>query len=528
MSIFERFALNETGRQERKAFHPTSYRKMFSELDISAREARERWPEDSDLIETFTWALKESCRARYKKAVSGIYQPIKAEAQFFLSKDRMCAYVCLLPPENEGDGITLEQFLGDIHYEGIRYGVSQEEVQREFSFGYLHIFPVARGKLPQPGVDGKITELFQRRKHMPLDVQNGGEVDFGQEAQFQPIRKGSVICLIRAAKDGIAGMDVTGEAIPCPPPVSPPVPQGRNTETGRGGQALIASADGILYMEDGLFCVHEQKIIEGGMEQFQGTLQVIGNVYIGGDVDGGACVEATGDIIISGKLGRARVTSTEGTIRVQQGVYGTKGETFLNAACQVQAPDIEGAEISAGTSVITETISNGIIRCGGLVYAMTGRGMILDSQIWAGDSILCLRAGNLAGGQNRFSVGYPPHVLESWERARKEQRQVQSTIETIWEPITTLRKKGSHISDREKALLDKLVEQRELYVERREALNAELKVLNKALDKRSKGRIRCEKIYPLLNVRIGRLKEEITTIEEGCEIHVEENSILLK
>ena len=52
--------------------------------------------------------------------------------------------------------------------------------------------------------------------------------------------------------------------------------------------------------------------------------------------------------------------------------------------------------------------------------------------------------------------------------------------------------------------------------------------MNKALEKRSKGRIRCEKLYPFLEVRIGRLKEEITTIEEGCNIHVEDGCIQLK
>ena len=57
---------------------------------------------------------------------------------------------------------------------------------------------------------------------------------------------------------------------------------------------------------------------------------------------------------------------------------------------------------------------------------------------------------------------------------------------------------------------------------------AELKTVNKMLDKKSKGRIRCDKLYPLLDVQIGRLTEEITTIEEACNIHVEENRILLK
>lgn len=527
VSIFDRLVSKETGEQERKSFHPTPYRRMFSELEESGEEAKERCPDDSKTVENFVRSLKEVCRARYKKALEGEMLPMRAEARFFLSEDRMSAYACLLPPENGGDGVTLESFLGDLRYEGIHYGILQEEIQREFAFGYLHIFPVARGKPPQAGEDGKVTELFQRRRNMRLEVKNGSEVEFGQDVQLQPIRKGTVICLIRLPKAGTDGTDVTGQVLPSPETVSAFVPQGKNTAIGRGGQALTASVDGILYIENDRFCIHEQKVIDGDVDQFQGALQVSGNLYIGGDVDGGVEIEASGEIVINGKMGEARITSTGGTIRVQKGIYGTEGKTVLTAAGQVQAPVIERAEVDAGTSVIAETVSNSEIRCGGTVYVMSGRGMIVDSLIRAGGSILCLRVGNLAGGRSRFSVGYPTHVPETWRRVKTELAEAQSTIEKLWTPITRLRRKGSRISEEEEELLEQLVEQRELYLKKREALTEELRTVNKALDRKSKGRIRCEKLYPLLDVQIGRAAEEITTVEENCDIHVEENTLLL-
>ncbi len=497
-------------------------------LEESGREAKERYPDDGGTVEDFVWSLKAACRARHKKALEGDLSPMRAEARFHLSKDRMSAFGCVLPPENGGDGLALEEFLEDMHYEGINCGILREDIPEELERGYLHIFPVARGKAPRAGEDGKVTELFQRRGNAGLEVQNGSQVDFSEDVRLQPVRKGAVICLIRPPKPGADGMDVTGQSLPCPRGAGARVPQGRNTVVGRGGQALTAGVDGLLYIEDDLFCIHEQKIIDGDLDQFQGTLQVSGSLYIGGNVDGGAEIRASGDIVINGRLGRARVTSEGGTIRVQQGVYGTDGETFLSAAAQVQARVIERAEIEAGTSVVAEVISNSAIRCGGVVYAMTGRGMIVDSVIRAGDSVLCLRIGNLAGGRSRFSVGYPPRVLESWERVKSELKEVQATVEKLWEPITALRKKGRRIPEGEKALLERLVEQRELYIKKQEALIAELKAVNKALNRRSKGKIRCGKLQPFLDVQIGRLTEEITTIEENCDIHVEENHIVLE
>jgi len=528
VSIFDRFVPKGTGEQEKKSLPPTPYRKMFSALEASGKEAKTQYPDDDKTVEDFVWALKEVCRARYKKAVDDETQPVKAEAQFFLSRDRMSAYACVLPPENGGEELSLDEFLEDMHYEGINYGILQKEIPQEFEQGYLHIFPVARGKAPKAGEDGKVTELFQRRRNMRLEVQNGSEVDFSGETPLQPIRKGTVICLIRLPRPGADGMDVTGQELPSPEAMSAYVPQGENTAVGRGGQALMASVDGILYIENEQFCIHEQKIIDGDLDQFQGKLRVSGNLYIGGSVDGGVEVEASGDIVINGKIGQARVVSTCGTIRVQQGIYGTSGKTFLASACQIQSPVVEWADLDAGTSVIAETILNSTIRCGGTVYVMSGRGMIADTLIWAGESVLCLRIGNLAGGRSQFSVGYPPEVSEAWKRIRPELAEAQATFEKLWDPITSLRKKGTRISDAEKQLLEQLVEQRELYIGKREALAAELKTVNKMLDKKSKGRIRCDKLYPLLDVQIGRLTEEITTIEEACNIHVEENRILLK
>lgn len=528
MSIFDFFVSKATDEQERKSFSPTPHKKLLSALDAAAAEVKAQYPDDSETVDNFVGVVKKAYKTRYQKASGSDPQPAKAEAQFFLSKDRMSAYACLLPPVNNGDGLTLEEFLEDMHYEGIQYGILQEEIQQEFERGYLRIFPVARGNLPQEGEDGKVVELFQRRGNMCLEVQDAGQVDFGEGIQLQPIRKGAVICLMRPPRAGTNGMDVTGQELPCPEAVSAPVPQGENTTISRGGQALTASVDGILYIENDLFCVHEQKIIDGGLEEFQGTLQISGNLYIEGNVDGGVDIEASGDIVINGKLGQARVTSIGGTIRVQQGIYGTEGKTFLSAAHQVQSPVVEWAEIKAGTSVIAEMISNSTIQCDGTVYAMSGRGMITGSQIQAGDSILCLRVGNLAGERSRFSVGYPLNSPETWSQVKTELAEVQSTVKKLWATVSELRKKGSRISDMEKSVLEKLVEQRNLYIEKREALTAELSALDKVLDKKSRGKICCEKLHPFLDVQIGRLTEEITTVEENCSIHAADNKILLK
>lgn len=524
MSIFDRFFSKETVGQKKKPHTPA--KKIGSDLDESAAAAKALYPDESKIVEDFVWAIKDTRRIRRKKSMEGFLDPMNAEAKFFLSPNRMVAYACLLPPENDGEELTLEDFLEEMHYEGITYGLLEDSIPGEFSQGYFHIFPVARGTLPQAGEDGSVVELFQRRSRMRLEVQNGSEVDFSEAGHLPPVRQGTVICRIIPPKPGTDGRDVTGATIPAPLVARAHVVCGENVTTGENGQALVAAADGILYIENDRFCIQKQRIIDGDLDQPQQSLRVLSSLYINGNVDGGVYVEADGDIVINGKVGKAKVFSSGGTVYIREGIYGTDGITSVAAAGQVQAAVIEWAQVKSGASVITEMISNSNIHCGGTVYAMTGRGMIASSQISAQNNILCLRIGTVTGGVSRFSVGYPPDIQDRWLMIKQEIVESQAIVERLWDPVLTLRKKGRRITDEEAELLRELEEQRNMHVEHLENLKAEIRTVNQMLDKPCDGRIRCEKLFPVLEVQFGRLSEKIITVEEKCNIRVENGAIL--
>lgn len=527
MSVFDYFTSKTADELGQKPFFPTPYRKLALALNQAGEDAKARYPDDGETVDGFVRALKEICKIRCKKAPDAGPQPINAAAQFFLSKDRMSAYACLLPPENGGAEIALEEFVEEMRRKGINFGILQQDIQREAGRGYLRIFPIARGQLPRAGENGTVAELFPRFEQACLDAHDG-LVDFSRDIQMQPIRKGAAICAIQPPVKGTNGSDVTGQVLPCPPSDSAHIPQGENTAVSEDGHALTAGVDGVLYFKDGLFCVQGQTLVDGDIGQLREPWKVSGDLYVQGDVDGGAVIAATGNIVINGKVRTARITSMDGTIRVQQGIYGADGSTFLSAARQVQSPVVEQAEVSAGVSVIAEMIVNSTVHCDGTVYAMAGRGTIAKSLIRAGDSILCLYVGSQDAGRSRFSVGYPPQSPESWNQLKTELAETKSILKKLLANIADLRKKGGKISDMEKSVLGRLVEQRNLYVEKQSSLAAELSIFDELLRKRSKGRIQCQRLYPSLEVQIGKLTQEIATEEENCNIHAVDSWILLR
>lgn len=153
--------------------------------------------------------------------------------------------------------------------------------------------------------------------------------------------------------------------------------------------------------------------------------------------------------------------------------------------------------------------------------------MIVNSSIQAGGSILCRRIGNLSGGSCRFSIGYPPQYSRVMGADHVGIGAGAGNHKKTVGVHHDFTKKSSHISDEEKSVLDQLLEQRELYLKKTETLKAKLNTVNQVLDKKSSEKIQCEKLYPVLDVRIGKLTEKITTGAEACNIHSASNSIYL-
>lgn len=138
--------------------------------------------------------------------------------------------------------------------------------------------------------------------------------------------------------------------------------------------------------------------------------------------------------------------------------------------------------------------------------------MIVASQICAQDSVLCLRIGNVTGGRSQFSVGYPLGIQETWKLIKEEITETQKAMDTLWDSALKFKKKGIRITEDEKTLLGVLKEQRELNMTRMEELKKELREAEQLLEKTSRGKIRCEKLHPVLEVQFGRLTQEITSI----------------
>lgn len=528
MSIFNHFHKPENQKEPQPA-KGQSGRGMLASFAANVEADKKQYPEDRENIERIFEALNQ----RYKKdaMIFLVHNgPENAAASFFMSEDRLRAYACVFPPRNGGADVNLEGFLSKMRYEGITHGILKDEIRRKIEArDYLHIFPIAAGEAPQDGRDGEMEELYGRRPEPDLAAADEGAADFSEGGFVDPVGVGDMICRVLPPKPGHGGKDVAGQPLACRAGVPARLPRGRNTGVGAGGLALVAEKEGILYFRDGVFCVRPAKLIDGGLSGVIVPLRFKGDVYVGGDVSDGVTLEASGSIFIGGAVRHARVLSTQGSIWVREGVSGAEGETSLRAAGQIRTPTIENASVEAGGDLFAQMIANSSVVSGGTVNVLGGGGTIVGGYIQALRQVVCQRIGNSTGTRCQIMVGCDPQIVAEWDQNHTAMADTQKVLATLWENITNLRRIETRLNAEQKSVLNKLLEQRTLYEEKRDSLKKEREVLREQMKAARSGRVKCHELFPTLEIRLGERKGEVKSHEMECDIHLrDDNAVLLR
>jgi len=528
MSIFDYFHKTENPKAPQTP-RDLSNRDRLTAFAANVEEDKKRYPEDEEEIQR----IFETLRVRYKKNILSISKQGEEEnaaAAFFLSKDRLRAYACVFPPQNGGADVNMDGFLSKMRYEGITYGILQEEVRRRINAqDYLHIFPIAVGDPPQDGSNGQVEELYERRPVSDFSVPDDALADFSEHGFVLPVGVGDIICRVQPPETGRPGKDVTGQVLNCYAGIPAQLPRGKGTQIGAGGLALVSETEGLLYFHDDAFCVRPAKLIDGGLCGVRVPLRFKGDVYVGGSLSGGVSLEASGDVFISGDVRDARVRSVQGNIRIQGCVLGAETETSLHAAGQVQAASIENADVEAGGNVFAQKISNSNIISGGSVNALAGEGTIVGGYIQAMHRVVCQHLGCPDGTRCQVMVGCDPQTVAEWEQNHTAMAETQKVLDTLWENVTTLRRTEAWLNEEQKAVLKQLLEQRSLYEQKRDSLKKEREVLREQMKAARFGRVKCHELFPVLEIRLGERKGEVKSHEYECDIHLrEDNAILMR
>ena len=470
-------------------------------------------------------ALKNVCNFRLRSMKSNATRRKKDEEEaerdpegldalpwFFVSSNKLYAWVMVFPPTGEGQELTRETFYQALKEQGIVYGVNERLADRlsHDDHRYFNLFLIAQGKPAFDGKNGNIVDYFPRVVERILTVDEYDQVDYTALNLIHNVKEGQEICRLIRPTEGEPGRTVLDQEIPAKSGKSVSLPKGRNTEISEDGDALVALADGHVEFTGRSFQVKPVLDIPGNVDFSTGNIKFLGDVNIKGDVLTGFTVRAMGSIWIGGVIEAGSTVEAGGDLTVVKGILGD-GTTTVRAQRCVFSKYIENATIYVRENLQTDAIINGGIYCDGEVLVRSGRGVIMGGRVWAATKVSAATVGSKSERRTSIVLGGLPCTSFEREQVRRELKELEIEHERLeCQPDSPVKA----------SLLSKVRMKLSTTELRLQQLEEDLQEVKKTLgSKEEEGRLECGVAYAGTEIRFG---------EEAIRLHREERQCIAK
>ena len=275
--------------------------------------------------------------------------------------DKSVASLTLVPPYG-GDPVTADQIHDALKTAGVVAGILPEEIEAALAEGSAADRVVARWRDVTHGEDATFVSLLPEPEERRPHADEHGIIDYRDLGQIAAVRAGDPLMRRIPATAGENGYDVSGRVLKASP--------GKNTPFSpliRGAKVDPADADLLCAAISGRPIVGptgvsvEAVVVLSHVDISTGHVDFDGSVNVQGDVSSGMRIRATGDVVIGGSVGAARITAG-GKIVVKGGVIGGGGEADASAKdravirCQglFKASFLEYADIESSSEILID------------------------------------------------------------------------------------------------------------------------------------------------------------------------------
>ena len=315
------------------------------------------------------------------------------------------AYLTCIPPLG-GVPVTLERVLEEAKNKKITVELDLEAVENALKEGGDKVL-IASGKAAVNGVNGKFETLVPSAKERSPHLDEHGLADFRDLGEILVVHASDPLMRRIPATNGEPGLNLSGQAIPAKP--------GKNAAfaaklDGTGfdpadANLLIAAIDGCPVLRKDGVSVEPIYTVED-VDLHTGNINFTGTVNVGGEIQTGMTVKASGDIHVNSTVEGVTLIA-DGDIVVKGGIIGLteRGGSHSTITCKgsCSANFAQNAHISAGNGIFIRD------------YAM-------QSELSAGHQIIVgdkgSRKGHLIGGIARAAMLVKAQVVGSPARAK--------------------------------------------------------------------------------------------------------------
>lgn len=380
----------------------------------------QKFPYDLQVLKQFADSGKEIVYQIAKIACPSIEESYKLT----ISEDQMLATVRFYPPSEMGKRMSINEFLTDLRYKNIVYGIELQEIQDHFQSDGLYCTDllVARGKAPRNGKNAEIVYLFNTDTHIKPTVNEDGSVNYFDLNMINHCHTGQELAYIIPEDEGEYGTNISGAKIkPCEvKKVS--LKYGNNIDITEDKLKITSRVDGhVMLVEDKVFVSNVYEVENVGTST--GNIDFNGSVQINGNVASNFSVCATGNVTIGGVVEGAQIFAGNNII-IGRGMNGmNKG--ILKAGGSISAKFIESATVIAETgSVSAGSILHSDVTAGDEVIVEGKKGFLVGGSVRATNRICAKTLGAEMGARTVVEVGVDPTL-------RAEKTALQKQISEI-------------------------------------------------------------------------------------------------
>lgn len=370
------------------------------------------------------------------------------DIQILISNDRMEAFVSIANA-NEARVPTVDELIKQLDVIGVRHGIDQDKLL-QVCLTPSSTIPVAAGKLPIPGQNAHIYYLFDTENRIKLIEAADGRVDYKNINLITTVHTGAILAKKIPATTGENGIDVFGNLVLPKPGRDIALPLGSNVITD-GTNIIAAIAGQAVCLNERIHVLPVLKI-DGDVDYSSGNIDFVGNVIIGGSIQSGFSVKATGDIEIQGTICGGFVEGKN--INIHMGIQGMM-RGYVKAAASVYAKFIEHAHVSAGDSIfVNDSILHSQIDAQRKIVVRGYRSLIAGGKVTAGEEIRAKSVGTQVAITTVLEVGVNPQLREEYKQLQNELRKIELNLSEIKKSLIVLRSiDPESLTDKKRELL---------------------------------------------------------------------------
>lgn len=356
-----------------------------------------------------------------------------------ISPDKMQATVRFYAPSKNGEKMTEKEFLDDLNFKGIKFGIREDEIRKFFEHRrYCEDLLVAEGKEPRHGSDAHIEYYFNTDLKARPTLKDDGSVDFFHLNTINHCHKDDVLAKLFPEDPGEAGTNIMGESIKPRDVKKAVLKYGRNITISEDKLSMISKVDGHVTLVDDKVFVSDVLTVEN-VDNSTGDIEYEGSVQINGNVCANFSVKARGNIEVTGVVEGAYLEAG-GDIIIARGINGMN-RGVLKAKGNIVVKFMENTSATANGYIHAESILHSTVQAGSEITVSGKRGFITGGRVCATNGITVKTLGSQMGADTIVEVGADPTIKTRIQDLQKEIAEATRVIRSVQPLLTATQQK---------------------------------------------------------------------------------------